>query len=115
VSPKYAGKRKPSGKPKSFHIDKRAAMISAADAGDDDELLSTQQVAQLLGVSEVWLKKRLADGTGPPSKLLSPRCRRYPRSLLRPWLEKRDREATKVAARRAERAARSARRIEVLA
>jgi predicted DNA-binding transcriptional regulator AlpA len=105
VSPKHAGKPKPSGKPspKNFHIDKRAAMISAADVGDDDEMLTTKQVAQLLGVSEVWLKKRRADNTGPPCEKISARCVRYPRSGLRPWREKRDRVARRAAEQRARR------------
>jgi predicted DNA-binding transcriptional regulator AlpA len=105
VSPKHAGKRKPAGKPspKNFHIDKRAAMISAADAGDDDELLTTKQVAQLLGVSEAWLKKRRADGTGPPYEKISTRCVRYPRNGLRPWREERDRVARRAAEQRARR------------
>ena len=77
--------------PKKFHINKRAASLrDAAAAGSDDELLTTEQLAQLMGVSEVWLKKCRADGTGPPHQMLTPKCVRYRRGAYRRWLEQRE-------------------------
>jgi predicted DNA-binding transcriptional regulator AlpA len=77
-----------------FHLIKRAAAIRAADNGDNDELLTTKQLARLMGVSEIWLIKRRQDGTGPPYEMLSARCLRYRRSGYRGWLEEIERMST---------------------
>jgi len=81
----------PLANPATFHIDKRADTILAASAGngDDDELLTTAQVAEWLGVSPQWLEARRARGGGPPFVRLSPRVVRYPRGGTRSWLNQR--------------------------
>jgi predicted DNA-binding transcriptional regulator AlpA len=114
-----------SPKPKSFHIDKRAAALSAAvAAGDGDEMLAPKKVAALTGYSQVWLAKRRADGTGPPFVKVNRRSVRYRRSKLVAWVKEREhksiaaheaflrREAAKRNKRNRQAAAR---RVEVLA
>jgi predicted DNA-binding transcriptional regulator AlpA len=82
--------------PAYHHIDKRAHQIAAAPAtsGDADELLSTMQLAALLGVSTQWLEIGRSRGYGPPFKTLGPRMIRYRRGDVRAWLESRSRHRT---------------------
>src|SRR4051812_48907845 len=54
ATPISASPRQARGPPRKFHLDKRAAAI-AAEPGDDDELLTTSQMATWLGVSVQWL------------------------------------------------------------
>lgn len=88
----------PPPAPKKFHLDRRAAQLAATTIiqsvqPDDDELLTTKQTSQLLGVSEQWLGVRRARGDGPPFEQMSERVIRYRRGTLRGWLEKRSRLA----------------------
>jgi predicted DNA-binding transcriptional regulator AlpA len=80
----------PPANPATFHIDRRAAAILAdAGNGGDDDLLTTAQAAEWLGVSQQWLETRRSRGGGPPFVRLSPRVVRYPRSETRSWLNQR--------------------------
>jgi predicted DNA-binding transcriptional regulator AlpA len=101
----------PASVPASFHIDKRADAILAASAntGNDDDLLTTPQVADLLGVSTQWIEKRRTHGGGPPFVRLSQKIVRYPRDGLRHWLDQRAR--ARIAEYRPKRGAK--RRVEV--
>lgn len=76
-----------------LHIDKRAAAI-AASAPEDDDLLSTPQLAAWLGVSEPWLEIGRHSGWGPPFERLGPRLIRYSRRKVRKWLEQRSHRCT---------------------
>jgi hypothetical protein len=79
------------GRPKKFHLDKRIPSLrDAAAAGSDDELLTTEQLAELMSVSAIWLKKCRAEGIGPPHQVLGPRCVRYSRGAYRRWLQERE-------------------------
>src|SRR5262245_46313604 len=51
--------------PHRHHLDKRAAEI-ASQIGDDDDLLDTRQVADLLGMSTQWVEIARHKGIGPP-------------------------------------------------
>ena len=104
--PKTKTKKKtvaPVAAPESFHIDKRAASIVAASTGtDDDELLSTPQMAIWFGVSEQWLAIRRGRGGGPPYEQLGPRCIRYRRGKAKQWLDTRTRTRTRTSTREVE-------------
>lgn len=50
-------------------------------------LLTPQQVAEMLGVNEPTLKQWRAAGTGPPSILLGRRTVRYNEAEVRGWIE----------------------------
>jgi predicted DNA-binding transcriptional regulator AlpA len=76
--------------PGRHNLDRRAlAIIEEANRGSDDELLSTPQVAVLLGVSPEWLEIGRGKGWGPPYLRLSPRRLRYSRGAVRAWLQER--------------------------
>jgi predicted DNA-binding transcriptional regulator AlpA len=85
----------PVHQPKTFHIDKRAAAIADAGAGDDDELLSPIQVADWLGVSHQWLAHRRDAGDGPPFERITPHIIRYRRDKVRAWLDARSYRSTR--------------------
>jgi predicted DNA-binding transcriptional regulator AlpA len=74
--------------PSSHHLDKRAGELAAGD-GDDDELLSSRQLADWLGVSVQWVEIGRTRGYGPPFLRLGPRMVRYRRGPVRKWLRKR--------------------------
>ena len=74
--------------PSRFHLDRRAAQV-ASSAGDDDELLTTQDLADWLGVSVQWVNLQRTKGEGPEYERLGPRLIRYRRGKARQWLEQR--------------------------
>ena len=74
--------------PHRHHLDKRAAEI-ASQIGDDDDLLDTRQVADLLGMSTQWVEIARHKGIGPPYVRITPRCVRYRRSDVKAWLNER--------------------------
>jgi len=94
------GRRK--AQDKHHHIDQRAdAIITAAGAPpaplsvkntpttDDDQLLTTQQVSVMLGVSEQWLEVGRQQGYGPEYQKLGPRLLRYRRGGVLDWVRQR--------------------------
>jgi predicted DNA-binding transcriptional regulator AlpA len=81
---------------RSFHLDKRAEQILDADSGgDDDELLSTREVATWLGVSRTWLEIGRSEGYGPRFTRLAPRIIGYRRADVVAWLRERTHQSTK--------------------
>jgi len=81
--------------PKAHHLDKRAARLLAAGAGDDDELLNTRATADWLGVSTQWLEIGRCKSYGPPFIRLSPHAIGYRRGDVRLWLKARTYTSTK--------------------
>jgi Clp amino terminal domain, pathogenicity island component len=75
-------------RPKRLHLDRRAPTLAAVE-GDDDELLTTQQEADWLGVSPQWLEIGRVRGYGPPFERLGPKIIRYSRGKTRRWLNER--------------------------
>jgi predicted DNA-binding transcriptional regulator AlpA len=75
--------------PTNLLLDKRAGQIMAFMAAEPDELLSTQAVADYLGVSCQWLAVGRMRGYGPPFHKVSYRSVRYRRDELLRWLESR--------------------------
>lgn len=77
------------------NLDRRAlALIEAANAGTDDELLDTPQTAVWLGVSPQWLEIGRSRRWGPPFVRLSTRRIRYRRGAVKKWLEERAHRST---------------------
>ena len=74
--------------PQNHHLDRRAAKL-VDEAGADDDLLKTAELAAWLGVSMQWLEIGRTAGYGPPSIKVSPRMVRYPRGGVRKWLRQR--------------------------
>ena len=79
---------------RKYHIDKRAHAIPGADIGADDELMSTQAVANWLGVSTQFLEIARCKGHGPQFTKISPRCVRYLRGNVLKWLRARAQSCT---------------------
>jgi predicted DNA-binding transcriptional regulator AlpA len=72
---------------RTFHLDRRVASIIAAEVdGDDNDLLSTSQVAEWFGTSEQWLELGRCKGYGPPFIKLGPKRVRYRRCDVVAWL-----------------------------
>ena len=80
--------------PKKHHLDRRAAAIVAQDTGADDQLLSTRDLAEWLGVSTQFLEIGRHKGYGPKFTRLAPRDIRYRRADVRAWLAERVHSAT---------------------
>jgi predicted DNA-binding transcriptional regulator AlpA len=80
-SPKVTG-------PKTHHLDKRATRL-IPEIGDGDDLLTTEEVAELFGVSPIWVEIGRSKNYGPPFVWLSGRAVRYRRADLRKWLKSR--------------------------
>src|SRR5271166_5238251 len=80
--------------PDTLHLDRRANLLAALGAvGDDDDLLTTPQLAEWLAVSEQWCEIGRHKGYGPPYVKLAGRVR-YRRSAVRAWLDERAHRAT---------------------
>lgn len=76
---------------KRHHLDRRIGQLLAVPTtpANDDDLLTTKQVAAWLGVSDQWLEFARSKGYGPPYKRLGPRCIRYRRGDVVKWLKSR--------------------------
>ena len=64
------------------------------NSGDADQLLTTSDLAELLGVSCQWVEIGRHRGYGPPFVRLAPRVVRYRRGDLRVWFEQRQHQHT---------------------
>jgi predicted DNA-binding transcriptional regulator AlpA len=91
--------KKPGTKPGSMHIDKRAGRLLADPVSDgpDDELLTTEEVANWVGVSSQFLERLRGLNTGPRFVRISPRIVKYRREAVRAWLRSRERKSTRKA------------------
>jgi hypothetical protein len=71
------------------------ALLAAAPAGADDQLLSTREAAQWFGVSTGWFEIGRCRGWGPTFEPLGPRCTKYRRGTLKKYLQARARAYAK--------------------
>lgn len=82
---------------RTFHLDRRAEQILAADPPGighnkppaDDDLLTSEQVALWFGVSTQWLEVGRCKGYGPKVTRLGTRVIRYTLGDVRAWLRQR--------------------------
>ena len=67
--------------PTGLHLDRRAAdlAVQGTAVGKADEWLTTEQLADWLGVSKQWVELRRKLGDGPPFFRPSPNAIRYRR------------------------------------
>jgi predicted DNA-binding transcriptional regulator AlpA len=105
MATKTAVKGKKGQRPGSMHIDKRAARLldDPISDGPDDELLTTEEVADWLKVSRQSLEIARSRGTGPRFVTISPRRIRYRRGDVKAWLKSRSHLSTAEYAKRAAR------------
>jgi hypothetical protein len=83
--------------PSKHLLDRRASALRADvdTTGAADDLLSTRQLAKLLGTSEQWLETGRSSGKfGPPFLKLSYRCIRYRCDAVAAWLAERAHAST---------------------
>ena len=84
-----------SAVPLRHHLDRRAGELAASVSDDDpEELLTTSDVAEWLGLSTQWLEIGRSRGYGPAFVRLSPRRVRYLRASVLDWLRERQFHAT---------------------
>ena len=83
-------------RPLKHHLDRRADVIAEAVAGtgDDDDLLTTIQVANWFCVSPQWLEIGRMNGYGPPFVRVAPQVVRYRRGTMKAWLMERSHAST---------------------
>ena len=85
-----ATKPKKNTPPTRHNIDRRADQVIAdSNGGDDDDMLSSQEVANWLGVSIQWVEIGRTKKWGPKFHKLSPRKVKYRRGDVRAWLNER--------------------------
>jgi hypothetical protein len=77
------------GKPLRHHLDRRAQALVESARGDNDELLTTRETADWIGVSTQWLEIGRSKDYGPRFVRVSPRCIRYRRGDVVEWLRAR--------------------------
>jgi hypothetical protein len=76
--------------PQKMHLDKRAEMILIVlGAGADDLLLSTKELAMLMGVSVEWLENGRIAGYGPEYTKIGPHMIKYQLGKARKFLRQR--------------------------
>jgi hypothetical protein len=71
---------------RKFHFLCRLKQILGANVGPPDELLTTKELARLLGVSVAWVEIGRCRGYGPEYVVLSPRRIRYSRKAITKFL-----------------------------
>ena len=94
VAPADAPRRRTSDAqhhPARHHLDRRAAELAAEGeaAGGADDLLTTSDVAEWLGLSTQWLEIGRGKNYGPRFIVLSTRQIRYRRADVLAWLSER--------------------------
>lgn len=77
------------------HLDRRSRELIAEGAGDPDDLLTTSELCEWLGVSTQWAEIARHKGLGPRWVALSTRRIRYKRSAVLEWLASRTRQSTR--------------------
>ncbi len=75
--------------PRSHHLDRHAHRLAEIGAGAPDDLLSTNSVAEWLGVSKQFLEIGRHKGYGPKFVRIGPARIRYRRADVLAWLEER--------------------------
>jgi predicted DNA-binding transcriptional regulator AlpA len=80
---------------KKHHLDRRADRIAAeGEDGNGDDLLSSRQVADWLGVTQEWVELGRSKNYGPRFTRLSPKVIRYRRADVLKWLRARSHAST---------------------
>ena len=80
--------------PQTHHLDRRAHHLIETGDGSPDDLFSTRDLADWLGVSTQFLEIGRSKGFGPRHVVVSPRRIRYRRSDILAWLDERTRSCT---------------------
>jgi predicted DNA-binding transcriptional regulator AlpA len=84
VARTYAGKGK-------HHLDRRADRIAEEGDGNDDDLLTSRELADWLGLTADWVELGRSKNYGPKFIRLASRVVRYRRGDVIAWLRERAR------------------------
>jgi predicted DNA-binding transcriptional regulator AlpA len=76
----------------SHHLNRRAETLIQQGEGEGDDLLTTWELAEWLGMSPLWLENGRRLGFGPAYIRTGLRRIRYRRSDVLAWLKKRTRQ-----------------------
>jgi hypothetical protein len=84
---------KPEPKQQRHHLDRRAARLAdeVESEGTADDLLTSQQTADCLGVTDQWMWTGRVQNYGPPFVKPFPEVTRYKRRDVVRWLRSRAR------------------------
>jgi len=84
--------KNPPDSDRRLHLDRRteALVVTAPEAANDDDLLTTQQIAGWFGVTPQWVELARAEGYGPPFTRIAPQAIRYNRAAVVTWLKERE-------------------------
>ena len=80
-------------RPGTHHLDRRARQLAETGAGDDDELLTSQQLADWWGVSIQWVEIGRVKAYGSPFVKIG-NLIRYRRGTARQYLLERQHRST---------------------
>jgi len=80
--------------PQRLSVDKRANQLIEQGAGDDDNVLTSSQVAEWLKISVAWLNQARIGAYGPPYAMLDDQTVRYKKSDVLGWLKERTYRST---------------------
>lgn len=81
--------------PASHQLDRRAPDLIAQGGGDPDDLLSTSELSEWLGMSTAFFEIGRHKGYGPPFIRVSARRIRYRRVDVLEWLKARTHRSTR--------------------
>ncbi len=90
MSLEHSPTRQKPVRPKSHHLDRRAAtIVELLTERDPDQMLTTAETAELLGCSVSFLEIGRIRDYGPPARKITPRMVRYRRGDVLAWVQER--------------------------
>ena len=79
--------------PKNLQVDKHATLLVEEGKGNEDDLITSKELASWLRVSISWVEQSRKHGYGPPVIYISKNAIRYRRDHVLAWLAERAKKA----------------------
>ena len=79
--------------PQNLQVDRHATMLAKEGAGNDDDLITSKELARWLRVSISWVEQSRKYSYGPPVIYISKNAIRYKRADVLAWLAERAKKA----------------------
>ena len=80
-------------KPQNLQVDRHAILLAEEGKGNDDDLITSKELARWFRVSLSWVEQSRTRGYGPPHIQISPNAIRYRRDHVLSWLAERAKKA----------------------